>query len=263
MLQRWIERSRPYWMLLLGSAVTLAIGFAYLKLEPPKGRYTDADIKKIVGQQMASATPTPPVPPQIYAMLRPSVVLVSHDEPSSDPTKTFHNIGSGVVVDASGIILTAYHVVSGSDTVNVRFYDGTRVTGTVTQKQPDRDLATIQVPSLPQGVNPATLGGGVSEGDEVLAFGSPFGLDGSVSEGVVSALNRTFVVEETKQQLTGMIQFDAAVNPGNSGGPLVDLNGRVVGIVTGIVNPTGQTVFIGLGFAVPIEQANGIVAPLG
>jgi S1-C subfamily serine protease len=263
MVRQRLEKFRPYLFVLVGSAVTLAVMFAYLRLEPPKGRYTDKDIKTLVAQQMASATPTPPVPPQIYAMVRPSVVLLTHDDVVGPDGKTARNVGSGVVIDASGLILTAYHVVSTSDTVNVRFFDGTRAVGHVTQKQPDRDLAVVQVPSLPQGVNPATLGGGVAQGDAVLAIGAPFGFDGSVTSGVVSALNRAFVVEETGQQLTGLIQFDAAVNPGNSGGPLVDLNGRVVGIVTGIVNPTGQTVFIGLGFAVPIESANGIVAPLG
>ncbi|HWO73894.1 MAG TPA: trypsin-like peptidase domain-containing protein, partial [Dehalococcoidia bacterium] len=100
-------------------------------------------------------------------------------------------------------------------------------------------------------------------GDRVLAIGSPFGLEGSLSAGVVSGLGRNFLVEETGQVLTNMIQFDAAVNPGNSGGPLVDMNGRVVGIVTGIVNPTRDRVFVGLGFAVPIEAASGVLPPLG
>jgi len=100
-------------------------------------------------------------------------------------------------------------------------------------------------------------------GDKVLAIGSPFGLQGSVSEGIVSGLGRSFFVEETQQVIQGMIQFDAAVNPGSSGGPLVDMNGRVIGIVSGIINPTNARVFIGLGFAVPIEAAGAIMAPLG
>jgi S1-C subfamily serine protease len=96
-----------------------------------------------------------------------------------------------------------------------------------------------------------------------MAIGAPFGLEGSVSSGVISATGRSFVVEETGQVLTDMIQFDASVNPGNSGGPLVDLSGRVVGIVTGLVNPTQNRVFVGLGFAVPIESAGGVLPPLG
>jgi len=145
----------------------------------------------------------------------------------------------------------------------VRFYDGSTSPGTVAQKQPDRDLAVVRVRRLPNGVEPATLSGGIRQGDKVLALGSPFGLEGSLSAGVVSALGRRFQVEETGQVLDNMIQFDAAVNPGNSGGPLIDYSGRVVGIVSGIINPTDQRVFVGLGFAVPIEAASGIFAPLG
>jgi serine protease DegQ len=147
--------------------------------------------------------------------------------------------------------------------VQVRFFDGTTLTGRVTQTQPERDLAVVSVPRLPNGVEPAILAGGVQQGDRVIAIGSPFGLEGSVSAGIVSATNRTFLVEETGQVMSNMIQFDAAVNPGNSGGPLVNMNGHVVGIVDGILNPTSGRVFIGLGFAVPIEQASGIFAPLG
>jgi len=97
----------------------------------------------------------------------------------------------------------------------------------------------------------------------VMAIGAPFGLEGSLSSGVISATGRTFVVEETGQVLTNMLQFDAAANPGNSGGPLVNMSGHVIGIVTGIVNPTRDRVFVGLGFAVPFESASGILPPLG
>ena len=121
----------------------------------------------------------------------------------------------------------------------------------------DRDLAILNVETLPPGVIPAVLSGGVQPGERVMAIGAPFGLEGSVTAGIVSATGRTFVVEETGQVLADMIQFDAAANPGNSGGPLVDLSGRVVGIVTGLVNPTEERVFVGLGFAVPIESAGG------
>ena len=115
---------------------------------------------------------------------------------------------------------------------------------------------------LPQDVSPAVLGGGVEQGSEVMAIGAPFGLEGSVSSESSAASTAASASSETGQVLTGIIQFDAAVNPGNSGGPLVDMNGHVVGIVTGLINPTDQTVFIGIGFAVPIEAASGIVAPV-
>ena len=159
------------------------------------------------------------------------------------------------LIDASGLILTAYHVVTGTDTVRVHFFDGTTTTGQVTQKQPERDLAVVQVQSLPKGVDPATLGGGIEPGEDVLAFGAPLGFYGTVTRGVISGTDRSFKVEETGQQLNGLIQFDAAANPGNSGGPLVTMEGEVVGIVTAILNPSRQRVFIGIGFAVPIENA--------
>jgi S1-C subfamily serine protease len=243
-----------------GSALLgMLLVLIYLQLNPQEGRYSDADIRRLAQERIDAITPSPPLEPEIYAMVRPSVVLITNGPVDSRES----GIGSGVVVDLNGSILTAYHVVAGSDVVNVRFYDGTIVTGTVSQVQPDRDLATVQVRRLPNGVGPATLAGGVRQGDQVMAIGSPFGLDGSVSSGVVSAIGRSFTVEATGQILSNMIQFDAAVNPGNSGGPLVDLNGRVVGIVTGLINPTNDRTFIGLGFAVPIEAASGIFAPLG
>jgi S1-C subfamily serine protease len=145
----------------------------------------------------------------------------------------------------------------------VRFFDGSTASASVSAQQPERDLAVIQVRRMPNGAQAATLAGGIRQGDKVMAIGSPFGLEGSVSSGIVSATGRSFVVEETGQVLQNMVQFDAAVNPGSSGGPLVDFNGRVVGIVTGIINPAGDRTFVGLGFATPIESASGIIPPLG
>jgi S1-C subfamily serine protease len=260
MAQRFINRFRTP-LLVLGSALLgVALMLLYLRLDPPAGRYDDAAIQAIADQQIKAITPSPPLEPEIFALVRPSVVTITRDLPRSS---TGTGTGAGVVVDLDGSILTAYHVVAGTDSVTVRFADGSTAQAAVVQRQPERDLAVVQVPQLPPGVEPAILAGGVRPGDKVLAIGAPFGLEDSVSAGVVSALGRSFFVEETGQVLSNMIQFDAAINPGNSGGPLVDLNGRVVGIVSGIINPTGQRVFVGLGFAVPIEASAGIVAPLG
>jgi S1-C subfamily serine protease len=253
------ERYRLPVAAVIGCALALVLMFAYLQVNPQDGRYNDDAIKRLAAEQQAKATPTPPIEPQVYALVRPAVVFISQDIVS---TKGSKGIGSGVVFDQNGSILTAYHVVAGGDTVTIRFYDGTTMTGTVTQKQPDRDLAVVQVKQLPDNVQPAVLGGGIDYGDEVLAIGAPYGLDGSVSSGIVSGLGRTFAVADTGQVLTDMIQFDAATNPGNSGGPLVDMGGHVIGIVDGILNPTGDGVFIGIAFAIPIESASGIVAPI-
>jgi S1-C subfamily serine protease len=201
------------------------------------------------------------VPPQIYAAVRPAVVSIQVEGKTPD-NNSFSGRGSGVVVDESGKILTSLHVVAGSQTVKVRFYDGSEASARVAGTQPDRDLALLEVPALPDGVEPVILGGGPNVGDAVVAVGNPFGLDGTLTMGVVSGLGRRFKVQSTGQELDNMIQFDAAVNPGNSGGPLIDMAGRVVGIVTGIANPFGQSAFIGLGFAVPIQAASGLVAPV-
>ena len=115
----------------------------------------------------------------------------------------------------------------------------------------------LQAKSLPDDMMPAVMRStaGLSPGDEVVAVGFPFGIGPSVSAGVISGLKRDYVSPEGKRLLTNLIQFDAAVNPGNSGGPLVTLDGEVIGIVTGLLNPTENRVFIGIGFAVPIENA--------
>jgi S1-C subfamily serine protease len=258
MVLRLLSSARLPLTALGGALLGVLVVLLYLELSPQPGRYTDADIQRLADDRIAQITPAPPVEPQIYALVRPSVVLIMRDGADRDA-----GVGSGVVVDEFGNILTSYHVISGLDTVTVRFFDGSTALATVDIEQPERDLAILHVETLPVGVTPAVLSGGIQPGERVMAIGAPFGLEGSVTAGVVSATGRTFVVEETGQVLTDMIQFDAAANPGNSGGPLVDLSGRVVGIVTGLVNPTQERVFVGLGFAVPIEAAGGVLPPLG
>ncbi|MCU0586131.1 MAG: trypsin-like peptidase domain-containing protein [Desulfobacterales bacterium] len=128
--------------------------------------------------------------------------------------------------------------------------------------KPENDLAVLQALSVPDDLAPANLVStrSLAPGDPVIAVGFPFGIGPSVSAGVVSGLNREYRTPEGQRLLTGLIQFDAAANPGNSGGPLVNANGEVVGIVTAILNPTEQRVFIGIGFAVTMESA---VAAIG
>ncbi len=247
--------------LLGGALLGVALMLLYLRLSPPAGQFTETDLRRIADEQIASATPTPAVGPLIYAQLRPATVLITVAGRNSD-NSSFSGRGAGVVVDEDGSILTSLHVIAGAQTVEVRFFDGSTGQAKVVQTQPERDLAIIQVPRLPEGIQPAVLGGGVNPGDQVMAIGAPFGLEASVSQGVVSAVGRQFKVATTGQVLDNMIQFDASVNPGNSGGPLIDMQGRVVGIVAGIANPTGQNVFIGLGFAVPIQSAAGLIAPV-
>lgn len=166
-------------------------------------------------------------------------------------------IGTGVVIVDKGVILTNLHVVAGADHIRVTFADGLEAQASVTGVQPEHDLAVLQAHKIPDDLAAATLRStaDLRPGDEVAAIGFPFGIGPSVSGGVVSGLKRGFLSPEGKRQLSNLIQFDAAANPGNSGGPLITMDGEVIGIVTAILNPTSARTFLGIGFAVPIENA--------
>ena len=197
-----------------------------------------------------------------FAAVQRSVVRVrgrSNDQ-REDGYQT-EGVGTGVVIVDTGIILTNLHVVNGADQVQVEFFDGLESEATVIGVRPEHDLAVLQAKKLPDDLQAATLRStnDLAPGDEVIAVGFPFGIGPSVSSGVISGLHREYRSPQGKRQLTNLIQFDAAANPGNSGGPLVTADGEVVGIVTAILNPTEEHVFIGIGFAVPIESAAAAV----
>jgi S1-C subfamily serine protease len=177
------------------------------------------------------------------------------DGKDSHPDST----GSGVVIDDQGDILTNLHVIHSTDHWVITFFDGSKSDAEVVNVQPENDLAVIRAKTSPDDLKPATLAStaGLYPGDTVVAVGFPFGIGPSVSSGVVAGLKREFDDPEDKDTpaLKNLIQFTAPVNPGNSGGPLVNRDGEVVGIVTAIYNPTGQRVFAGMAFAVPIENA--------
>jgi serine protease DegQ len=166
-------------------------------------------------------------------------------------------VGTGVVIVDNGTILTNLHVVHGARRIKVIFADGLESDADIVGLQPENDLAVLKARKIPDDLMAATMRstGDLSPGDRVTAIGFPFGIGPSVSHGVVSGLKREFRSPEGKRILTNLIQFDAAANPGNSGGPLVTDDGEVVGIVTAIYNPTAERFFVGIGFAVPIENA--------
>jgi S1-C subfamily serine protease len=166
-------------------------------------------------------------------------------------------VGTGVVIIDNGTILTNLHVVHGAKRIRVTFMDGTESDAVVLNTQPQDDLAVLRAKTIPDDLEAATMRStaDLAPGDHVLAVGFPFGIGPSASAGIVSGLKREFRSPEGQQTLTNLIQFDAAANPGNSGGPLVTMDGEVVGIVTAILNPSRQRTFIGIGFAVPIENA--------
>jgi S1-C subfamily serine protease len=201
-----------------------------------------------------------------YETVRPSVVAVRGFVPDpkgkdKDPDKNLveQSVGTGVVIVDKGIILTNLHVVAGAKKVMVTFADGLESEASVIGVQAQDDLAVLRAHTIPDDLTAATMGTtqGLEAGHEVVAVGFPFGIGPSVSAGVVSGLRREYRSPEGKRILTNLIQFDAAANPGNSGGPLVTMEGHVVGIVTAILNPTKEKFFVGIGFAVPIENAAG------
>jgi S1-C subfamily serine protease len=221
-------------------------------------QFTQRDIDAAVLHTLETKTlPSPAA--RAYEAVRRSVVLVrgEHDAASGAGDDVQRTVGSGVVIVDSGIILTNLHVVAGAGRIKVRFEDGTDSEASVVSVQPENDLAVLQAKTLPDDLQAATMRstGDLAPGDQVVAVGFPFAIGPSVSAGVISGLRRDYTTPQGKRVLTNLIQFDAAANPGNSGGPLVTMDGEVVGIVTAILNPGEQGTFIGIAFAVPIENA--------
>ncbi len=252
-------------MLVLGGlAIALAVVVARDEMKPRAKALTQEDIDKAVLHTMENKT-LPSRASKAAELVMASVVRVEgyngdeNDEPGSGVE--MQGVGSGVVIVDNGIILTNMHVVSGSKRVTVKFFDGSESDVDLVRVYPENDLAVIKARRVPDDLESATLGStaNLRPGDEVVAVGFPFGIGPSVSAGVVSGLDRSFRSPEGKQVMTGLIQFDAAANPGNSGGPLITMEGEVVGIVTAILNPTPARTFIGIGFAATIESAGGAV----
>ena len=253
------QRARPVLQVGLGIFIALAALFVYQALTPST-HLTASDVNSIVASAMASATPPPSDASQVYQIIAPSVVQIKANVLTLDGT-TESGSGTGVIIDQSGSILTALHVVTGSINIQVLFYDDTQAQASVIEQDPANDIALLRPRDLPAQVVPATLGGGANVGDEAFVVGNPFGLRHTLTAGVISGLGRNITDPKTGQTMQNLIQFDAAVNPGNSGGPLLDRNGEVIGIVTSLLNPTKEDVFIGIGFAVPIQTAGGVGSP--
>jgi S1-C subfamily serine protease len=190
----------------------------------------------------------------VYQQILPSLVQIETRSESSEGEDG--GLGTGVIVNRSGAILTAFHVVDGATTIRLSFVDGTRSKGQIVSTDPDNDIAVLLPERPPQPIVPAVLGGAGQVGDEAYAVGHPLGFVGSLSSGVISGLDRS-IETPGGRTLRGLIQFDAAVNPGSSGGPLLNRGGQVIGIVTGLANPARDGYFSGIGFAVPIDAAGG------
>jgi putative serine protease PepD len=235
------RRNRTRLLLSAGAGVVMLAIVAVLALVLAK---SGGPAKAPAARPTPTATPTLAIP-LIYQHLLPSMVII----------RTTRELGAGFIVADNGTILTAAHVITGAKRITVTFADGTTSDASVASANPKQDTATLIPSKLPQVVVPANLGGDPVIGTEVVAIGNPLGLDYSVSSGVVSGLNRTAITHDGR--FSGLIQFDASVNPGSSGGPLVDEHGLVVGIVVSMADPAGNDAFAGIGFAAPIGTAIG------
>lgn len=245
-----------------GMLVALALFTARDSLRPAPRQLVQDDIDAAVLHTMETKT-LPSRATQAAAAVLPAVVRVRGYREDDEPGfgEQANGEGTGVVIVDNGTILTNLHVVAGAKRLTVTFFDGSESEVEPVRAFPENDLAVVRAKTVPDDLQAATLGStaDLQMGDEVVAVGFPFGIGPSVSAGVVSGLNRDFRSPHGKQVMTGLIQFDAAANPGNSGGPLVTMSGEVVGIVTAILNPTPARTFIGIGFAATIESAASAV----
>ena len=258
----WFVRHERWAMLLMGLAIGGAMWWASERFGTPRQVLTQKDIDAAVLHTLATQD-LPSRTAKAAGLIWPSVVRVrafGTDPKNPKAGEKELGVGSGVVIIEDGTILTNFHVISTAQRLEVTFFDGMESAAFVISTIPENDLAVIKPQKIPDDLQPATMGSSSNllPGDEVVAVGFPFGIGPSVSAGVVSGLNRSFK-PEGQMAMKGLIQFDAAANPGNSGGPLVNLSGEVVGIVTAILNPTSARTFIGIGFAATMESAGSAV----
>jgi S1-C subfamily serine protease len=253
----WGKRLRGFLPFLSGVLAALLALFIYNALTPDT-QLSRTDVNNVVASAMASATPRPPDSVRVYQVIQPSLVLIE-TERNGKNGETDKSLGSGTVINDKGVVLTSLHVVDKATRISITFADGTKAEGKILTSQPEIDIAMVSASVLPQILVPATIGnpGAMQVGDEAYVVGNPFGLYSSMSAGVISGFDRVYKPPALAFPIRGLIQVDAAINPGNSGGPLLNSNGNVVGVVTGIINPTEDSFFIGIGFAVPINVAAG------
>lgn len=256
-LRSWRVRIRGMVPFAFGALATL-LALVLYGVFSPADQLTEREVNNMVASAMASATPRPPDAVLVYQAVQPSIVYIEAKFQNEDGKRS-GGLGTGVIINDDADIVTSLHVVENALEIRVTFADGTQSEALVISQTPEQDLAVLRAVTPPGLFVPAVLGnpGAMRVGDDVFVVGNPYGLYSSMSAGVISGFGRSFKPVGADITLEGLIQFDAAANPGNSGGPLLDRNGRVIGIVTGLVNPGEGNFFVGIGFAVPITTVVG------
>ena len=276
----------PRWKTLTTHLITIAVTLVLVAL-----LYGDrlARRRPVAGQPApwelrpsSAATPEPQPPPleipakvlekvtadeedniRVYAAVNRSVVNITTASTASGlfGDETTSGTGSGFVIDGKGHILTNFHVVEGADSVQVTLYDGSTHEGQVIGQDASNDVAVVRIDVPSEKLTPVRMGDSARllVGQKVLALGNPFGLERTLTTGIISALGRSLRAKNGRM-ITGVIQTDAAVNPGNSGGPLLNARGEVIGMNTAIISQVGQSA--GISFAVPITSVLRILKPL-
>jgi S1-C subfamily serine protease len=203
---------------------------------------------------------------ELFRQASPSVVhitriAVQRDAFSFDLREVPEGTGSGFIWDEQGHVVTNYHVIQGTRTAQVTLSDNSTYKGRVIGAYPDKDLAVLKIDAPPHLLRPIPIGTShdLQVGQKAFAIGNPFGLDQTLTTGVISAVGRE-IESVTERTIKGVIQTDAAINPGNSGGPLLDSAGRLIGVNTAIVSPSRASA--GIGFAIPVDEVNRVVPQL-
>jgi len=246
----------------------------------PTGSVVVAELGKPLGSTYdgpeGRPRPVTPSPPElspderstmaVFERATKSVVFIANTAVRRDPWsfdlfEVPQGSGSGFIWNKQGHLVTNFHVVYAATSITVTLADRTEQKAKIVGADPDHDLAVLQIQAPEESLTPVTIGTShdLRVGQKVLAIGNPFGLDHTLTTGVVSALGRT-IKSLSNRTIEGVIQTDAAINPGNSGGPLLDSAGRLIGVNTQIVSPSGA--FAGIGFAVPVDTVNRIVPEL-
>jgi 2-alkenal reductase len=255
MTERW---NHGFWRLLAAGAVVAALLFAgerYVRLifysaDAPR---PVASREPIVGEEARSI--------QIYAQTVPSVAYIFTRQGQARAGETAAGTGSGFVWDKAGHVVTNHHVIANATDVRVVIDRGKVIPARIVGSAPWADLAVLELRSLPDQLTPITVGSSadLKVGQDAFAIGNPFGLSHTMTRGIVSALDRNLPTAGGRE-VGGVIQTDAAINPGNSGGPLIDSAGRLIGVTSAILAPSGA--FAGVGFAIPVDTVNRIVPQL-